>query len=112
MSVGFVVVLPLILGACQLIDLGAWLTPSAEPERPSVTCADWKQMTDQERVALADRIVGGSADLLERIRVRQHQPVGTSRDLLLADVSNSLTKLCDVWAPPDRPVIEVFDALY
>lgn len=69
-------------------------------------------MTDQQRLALADRVVGGSADLLERVRIRQHQPLGTPRDSLIVDVAQSLTKMCDLWISRDPPVIEVLDALY
>jgi hypothetical protein len=69
-------------------------------------------MTDGQKVALADRLVGDSPDLLGRVRSRQHQPAGTPRDLLLIDVAQSLTKMCDGWAPGGQPVVEVFDALY
>ncbi len=72
----------------------------------------WTEMTDGAMGALADRLVGDSGDMLDQVRIRQHQLVGTPRELLLVDVAQSLTKMCDVWAPGDRPVVEVFEALY
>lgn len=82
------------------------------PDGGAATCSAWTEMTDGQRVALADGLVGDSAELLDRVRIRQHQPVGTPREILLLDVAQSLTKLCDGWAPGDRPVVEVFEALY
>jgi hypothetical protein len=82
------------------------------PDRGAATCSDWAAMTDGQRMALADQIVGDSADTLDRVRIRQHQPIGTPRDVLVLDVVQSLTKMCDAWAPRDRPVAEVFEALY
>ncbi len=111
-SVVSIILLPVMIGACQFFGPGDGVGPSAKPEQSPVACSGWHEMTDQERVALADRVVGDSADLIERVRVRQHQPVGTPRDVLILDVAQSLTKLCDVWAAPERPVIEVFNALY
>lgn len=82
------------------------------PDRGAATCSAWTEMTDGQRVALADRLVGDSADMLDRVRRWQQQPVGTPRQILLLDVAQSLTKLCDGWAPGDPPVVEVFEALY
>jgi len=85
-------------------------TPASDPGL--VTCTAWLAIVDEERVVLARRLVGDSADLLERIRIRQHQPEGTPRDILIRDVVGSLTKNCEVWPPRERPVGEVMDALY
>jgi hypothetical protein len=103
--------LPAVLAACRL---GGPSEPvsSPVPDPRALTCAEWLDMTDGERVALADRLVGDSADLLGRIRVRQHQPEGTPRDDLIRDVVVSLTKNCEVWPPRERPVGEIIDALY
>lgn len=88
----------------------------AGPERasadPAITCATWTKMMDEERVSHADRMVGDSVDLLDRIRVRQQQPVGAQRDTLILDVAQSVTKGCDVWATPDQSIDEVMDSLY
>lgn len=84
----------------------------ALPDHGAATCIAWAGMTDGQRTALADQLVGDSADMLDRVRVRQHRPVGTPRDQLVLDVAQSLTKMCDGWAPADRPLVEVFEALY
>lgn len=96
----------LAVGAC---GFAGPVRPSADP---AITCAAWTGMTDGERISHADRMVGDSADLLDRIRVRQHQPVGTQRDTLVLDGAQSVTKGCDVWATPDQSVDEVMDSLY
>jgi hypothetical protein len=102
-----ILIVPAVLAACQL-----GLPQQVTPDPGALTCAAWLGITDRERVALADRLVGSSGDLLERIRVRQHQPEGTPRDSLIRDVVGSLTKNCEVWPPRERPVGEVMDALY
>ena len=107
-----VLVLPTVLAACQMLGLRQQVTPNPEPDPGALTCAAWLDTTDGERLVLADRLVGASGALLERIRVRQHQPEGTPRDSLIRDVVGSLTKNCEVWPPRERPVGEVMDALY
>lgn len=104
--------LPVVLAACQLFGVGpdATISPASDPG--AMTCARWLQTEEGERLLLADRLVGASADVLERIRVRQHQPPGTTRDVLIRDVVGSLTKNCEVWPPLERPVGEVMDAIY
>jgi hypothetical protein len=106
-----VLLLPAVLTACLL---GGPSEPvsSPVPDPGALTCAEWLELMDGERVALADRLVGDSGELLEHIRVRQHQPEGTPRDELIRDVVVSLTKNCEVWPPRERPVSEVMDALY
>ncbi len=105
-------ILPVALAGCQLVGLGQQLSPQLEADPGALTCAAWLGITEPERVVLADRLVGASGDLLERIRVRQHQPEGTSRSTLIRDVVGSLTKNCEVWPPRERPVGEVMRALY
>jgi hypothetical protein len=77
----------------------------------STTCEMWGGMAEGDRIALADRVVD-SPELLESVRKAQRQPEGTSRDRLLLDVVGSVTKGCDVWAPPAQPVIEVVTEIY
>jgi hypothetical protein len=105
-------VLSALLAACQPVGLEERVTASPASDPGAVTCARWLQILEPERLTLADRLVGASADLQERIRVRQHQPPGTAREALVRDVVGSLTKNCEVWPPLDRPVGEVMDALY
>ncbi len=107
-----VLVLPALLAACQLVDAtqDPSVSPASDPGR--MTCAAWLGIADDERLVLADRLMGSSGELLERIRVRQHQPEGTPRDVLIRDVAGSLTKNCEVWPPRSRQVGELMDALY
>ncbi len=77
----------------------------------AATCAMWSRMADSDRIALADQLVN-SPELLERIRKAQRQPEGTARDALILDVVGSVTKGCDVWAPPGQPVMEVVAEIY
>jgi hypothetical protein len=84
--------------------------PIADPAR--LTCADWLSRPTEQRLALADQLVGTSRGLVERIRVAQHRPQETSRLALISDVEGSLTKNCEVWPPRTRTIGEVFDALY
>ena len=107
-----ILALAVLLAACQLGGLGEPAGTSAASDPDAMTCAHWLEITEKERVALADRLVGDSGDRLERIRIRQHQPEGTARELLILDVVTSLTKNCEVWPPRERPVGDVFDALY
>jgi len=107
-----ILILPALLNACQLLGLGTRASPDVRPDLPSVTCAGWGEMTEEERITLADVLVGDSTDLFERIRARQHEPVGTPRNALIADVSGSITKGCMVWAAPHRPVAEIVTELY
>lgn len=93
------------VGACGFADQ----SPSADP---AITCAGWTEMTEAERISHADRVVGDSADLLNRIRVRQQRPVGTERGALIVDVVQSVTKGCGGWATPDQSIEEVVDSLY
>jgi hypothetical protein len=58
--------------ACQL-------TPDAPKGDGLVTCAAWLETTNAERFDVADVLVGDSRELLDKIRVRQHQPPGTPR---------------------------------
>jgi hypothetical protein len=97
-----------------LLSVGACGLPSTERQSadPAITCVAWTRMTDDQRISRADRMVADSADLLERIRVRQHQPAGTRRDTLILSVAQSVTKGCDVWATPDQSVDEVIQSLY
>jgi hypothetical protein len=104
--------MPPLLTACQLVGPTQPAPPSSVRDPGALTCDGWLGITDLERVAVADRLVGDSADLLERIRLRQHAPEGTPRDTLIRDVVTSLTKNCEVWPPRERPVGEVMDALY
>ena len=71
----------------------------------------WSRMADSDRIALADQLVN-SPELLARIRKAQRQPEGTARDALILDVVGSVTKGCDVWAPPGQPVMEVVAGIY
>ncbi|HEX5823225.1 MAG TPA: hypothetical protein VFY18_02090 [Candidatus Limnocylindrales bacterium] len=77
-----------------------------------MTCGRWLRISEAERLILADALVGASPDLLERIRVRQHQPPGTARDVLIRDVVGSLTKNCEVAAPREPSLGDLMDALY
>lgn len=97
--------LPAVLMACQL-------TPDAPEGDGRMTCAAWLETANAERFALADVLVGDSRELLDKIRVRQHQPLGTPRDVLIRDVVSSLTKDCEIWPPRTRPVREIIEALY
>lgn len=76
-----------------------------------MTCAEWLEVSDEERIDTADRLVGASDATLERV-VRQHQSEGTPRATLIRDVVTSLTKNCEVWPPRERTIGEVFSALY
>ena len=107
-----VLVLPALLVACQLADATQLpaVSPAADPGR--MTCAAWLETTGDERLALADQLVGSSGELLERIRIRQHHPEGTPRDTLVRDVAGSLTKNCEVWPPRSRQLDDLMDALY
>lgn len=96
-----VIALLALLAACSRVD-----------EPGQMTCAVWLETSAVERLALADQLVGASGDLLERIRIRQHQPEGTPRDALIRDVASGITKNCEVWPPPTRRVDEVMVALY
>lgn len=107
----FVLVLPALLGACQLAE-ATQRPASSAPDPGRMTCAAWLEIAAEERLALADQLVGPSSELLERIRVRQHQPEGTPRDTLIRDVAGSLTKNCEVWPPRSRQVGDLLDALY
>jgi hypothetical protein len=107
-----VLVLPVALVGCQLGGLTPQASPNSTSDPGLMTCAAWLQVEDRERVALANQLIGDSGDLLERIRVRQHQAPGTPRDVLVRDLVGSLTKNCDVWPPRGRPIGEVMDALY
>lgn len=99
-----IVLVPAILSGC--------LEQVAFDQHDRVTCGTWAEMTDGEQVAFADRLIGNSANLLERVRIRQHQPAGTTRESLIADVSGSITKTCMAPGTTERPVREVMDALY
>src|SRR3990172_1129402 len=92
----YVAVLPWLISACWFFGPGEPSGPGADPQPSTVTCSRWNEMADQQRLALVDRVVGDSAELLERVRIRQHQPLGTPRDSLLVDVAQSLTKMCGV----------------
>lgn len=105
-----VLALPVLLSACQLIGSPKQLTPSSSADR-SMTCAEWLEVSDEERIDTADRLVGASDATLERV-VRQHQSEGTPRATLIRDVVTSLTKNCEVWPPRERTIGEVFSALY
>jgi len=107
-----VLALPAVLAACQLGGLESHVSTSPAPDPGAMTCAGWLQVSEGERLTLADQLVGASGDLLERIRVRQHQPQGTARDILIRDVVGSLTKNCEVWPPRERSLGELMDALY
>lgn len=107
-----VLVLPAVLAACQLVGLEEHVTTSPAPEPGAMTCAGWLEISEGERLTLADQLVGASGDLLDRIRVRQHRPQGTARDILIRDVVGSLTKNCEVWPPRERSLGELMDALY
>lgn len=113
MNTSFAMRLPLVVA---LLALGACVSPATVAQRPSadpaITCAAWTGMTEGQRISHADALVGDSADLLDRIRTRQHRPAGTERDALIRDVAQSVTKGCEVWATPDQSVDEVMHSLY
>jgi hypothetical protein len=107
-----ILVLPAALAACQLVGLEEHVTATPAVDLRGLTCARWFEISDGERLIVADRLVGASADLLDRIRIRQHQPRGTARDVLIRDVVGSLTKNCEAWPPRERSVGELMEALY
>lgn len=84
--------------------------PMDDPRR--MTCAAWLAAPGEQRLALADRLVGDAGEFVEQIRVIQHLPPGTPRDTVVRDVEGSLTKSCQAWPPRARTVGEVLDALY
>jgi hypothetical protein len=69
-------------------------------------------MSAEARLGLADRLVGGASEVLERVRAAQHEAAGTSRDVLVREVEGSLTKNCDVMAPGNPLVRTLFNQLY
>jgi hypothetical protein len=101
-----------VVAACQPVGREEQEMASRAPDSRAMTCAAWLQVSDGERLATADRIVGVSADLLERIRVGQHQPRGTARDVLIRDVVGSLSKNCEVIRPRDPSLGDLMDAMY
>jgi hypothetical protein len=107
-----ILALPAVLAACQMVGLEEHVPTSAAPDPGAMTCARWLDISEGERLTLADQLVGASVDLLDRIRVRQHRPRGTPRDILIRDVVGSLTKNCEVWPPRERSVGELMEALY
>ena len=98
--------MPLVLAGCALFGFD-----SAEGH-VSTTCGEWRALDIQARLSLADRLVGGSADVLERVRAAQHEAAATSRDILVREVEGSLTKNCDVMAPGNPLVLTLFNQLY
>ena len=96
-----VLALVAVLAGCSQLD---------DPGR--MPCETWLVTPVDQRLTVADRLVVDSAESLERIRVVQHRPAGTPRDVLVADVEASLTKDCEVWPPRTRTIGEVLAALY
>lgn len=98
--------LPVIALLCVIAACG----PLDEPRL--MTCTTWLTLPVEQRIGLADRLIGRSGELVERIRVVQHEAPGTPRDVLIRDVESSLTKNCEVWLPRTRTIGELLDALY
>ena len=99
-------VLPWLLAGCALFGFGP-----AEGN-PSMTCAMWRGMTVAARLRLADQLVGGSADVLERVRAAQHEAAATSRDVLVREVEDSLSYNCEFMAQQNPLVLALFNQLY
>jgi hypothetical protein len=90
-----------VFAACQPVGPDEQVLASPAPDPRAMTCTAWLRVQVGERPTIADQLVNASADLLKRIRVRQHQPPGTPRDTLIRDVVASLTKNCEVLRPRD-----------
>lgn len=70
-------------------------------------CAEWPALTDLEQMAIAAVVI---ADL-ERVRIVQELPPGTSLPEILASARVSIGKACE-GSPEDRAVADVARALY
>ena len=95
-----------MLVGCALFGFG-----SAE-SNASTTCLDWRAMGSDARLRLADRLVGGSAEVLDRVRAAQHEAAATSRETRVREVEGSLTKNCDAMRAAAPPLAELFRDLY
>ena len=107
-----VLVLLPVLAACDLFSSVEHVATTRMRDPGTVTCAQWLLTTARARLDLADRLLGDSPEVSERVRLRQQLPVGTKRDALIGAVAGSLQKNCEAWPPRWRPIDEVFDALY
>ncbi|HET9853307.1 MAG TPA: hypothetical protein VFP56_12505 [Candidatus Limnocylindrales bacterium] len=89
----------LMVAACD--SLTNWFVPD-------VTCSGWRNVAEEGRSELADRIIRAD-HLFEGVQIAQHVPPGTPEDQLVAMASASVTKNCEIqqW----NPAIQVRDLL-
>ena len=93
----------LVVAACDSINM--WLAPNA-------TCADWRNMREDNRSRLTEQLIRGSS-LFEAVRVAQHAPPVTAEDDLVGMAVASITKNCEIvgWSP-ERGVKDIVRDLY
>jgi hypothetical protein len=84
----------LLTAACD--SLTTWFVPD-------VTCAEWRNLAEEERSSIAEQIVRADG-LFEAVQVAQQVPPATPEHELSAMASGSITKHCDLrnWNPAVR----------
>ena len=75
------------------------------------TCADWRSMSETAQTELVTSIVDAN-DLLEAVRVGQHEGPAVPKAALIQDVVGSVTKNCDPSGHPVQLVADLVVQLY